>query len=430
MPTEPQTLDQPPVLQQVVKPTPPQQFGQPAPVPQTITPPPTTDNVAVSNEQDTYQALNKLFDETEPTKPTDTPATQATEPAPTPVGTDDFEKQLNEFQPSPDDHPNKVKGIEELRRLSREEHARAVELEAKIKEEQARYQEAEAKWKASQLSDTEKKEFEELKEFRKSMDLRLDPEFNKTYVQPVQEAEADIMRLLTQAGVKEDIAKFIQDNGGIIKMSQSSELLEDNTTLSDWVSKELLERTPSLYKNRIMGRLTSALDLLEKGQKEMSDFQGNAKERFEARQQKLQAEFNSGRDEAIAKLGDLVKPKTPTATATAEERLQIEAHNNRLKQAEQVFADYFQKSADPRVGGEILVKASQADVLLGLYNDAQANVKALQAQLDQIKGSGSHSKAGQHTQPSAPTPTTPFDLLKKSTPSALSELLDQAGVTR
>jgi hypothetical protein len=146
--------------------------------------------------------------------------------------------------------------------------------------------------------------------------------------------------------------------------------------------------------------------------------------------QKLTEEFNSGRDEAIAALGDLVKPSVIDASDSAEVRTEKEAHNNLIKEAEGKYAELLKISQQPKTAGSILVKATQADMLLKMFNAEKAKTADLQSRLDKIKASGSHSVAGDHTPPPGPEKPSMGDLLKKPTDQALGDLFNQAGITR
>ena len=202
-------------------------------------------------------------------------------------------------------------------------------------------------------------------------------------------------------------------------------------TAQQWVNDELFGRTPIFHKNRALGELTNALNLQDKASRELQDFQTKGKERWEAKVQKFRTEFDAGRDEAIAELGDAVKPKVASPTATAEERLAIEAHNNRLREAEARFTEYIKTSQDPKVSGRIVVKATQADVLAATNKELEAQVASLTQRLNDIKAAGSTSQAGDHTvTPPAVTQQTPKDLLRINDQKALSDLLTGAGVTR
>lgn len=387
----------------------------------------TTDVTEATQASETFSALNKLFDSAE----TPAPTLVGTEALPTPEEKTDFAKKLEAIQPDPTDHPNKKAGMEELRRLSLEEHAKAEELSVKIKDYETKVAEYEQKLKEPQIPEETQKELESLRAMRRDIDIRLDPDFQKNYIKPVQDAESDVMRLLTQAGMKDDTAKFIQENGGLVVMSQSTEKANDKQTLAEWVENTLLAATPTVYRTRILGKLSAAMDAMEKGNKELSDWQGSAKQRFEAKANKLKQDFEAGRTAAMEALGDLAKPKTIAADATPEQRAESEAHNARLKEAETKFTDYWKRSGDPKTAGEILVKATQTDVVMGENSALKNLVVDLRKQLDSIKASGSHQSAGIHAPPSNQTnKQNPGELLKLPTDKAMNELFNKIGVTR
>lgn len=384
----------------------------------------------IKDEKDTINALGKLFD-TEDTPPPVTPVSPVVTPTPVGAVKDDFDTNLNKFDPQPGTHPNLSKGIDELKKISRQEHLAKVEFETKYNEALARASEFEKKIQEGVIPDNIKKELEETRAWRREVDLKNSPEFKQSYVTPVQEAGSDIMNLLNQAGLKEDSKKFIEENGGIIAMSQSLEPMNENQTLADWVNDTLLPKTPAVFRNRILTKLTHAADLMDQGNKELTDWQTNSKERWEARQNKMKESFTRGQQKALADLGDLAKPKSIPADATPEQRAEAEAHNSRLKTAETKLQEYLTRPSDPEAHGELLIKATQADALLAWNKELLGKLQAAEQRLTDIKAAGSHSQAGSHTPPPGPVTPTVQDMLKQSNDSkALGALLDQVGVTR
>lgn len=390
---------------------------------------PSRDADDAKDASDTFSALNKLFDEVVPQSQPEPPKTQQT---PTPVGTqaeNELDKKLQGFD-STGSHPNVAKGMDELKKISREEYTKRVELETKYKDLETKVADYEKKIKEGVIPDQIQKELEETRQWRREMDLRNDVDFQKQYVQPVQEAESTAMSLLKQAGLKEDTVKFIEENGGIIAMSQSDRPANDKQTLAEWVNDVLLPKTPLVFRNRIISKLTGAMDAIERGNKELSDWQSNSKERWEAKQTKQREDFIRGRDKTVASLGDLAKPQQAPVDATPEQRASIESHNNRLRLAEQKFQEYLQQPQNAETHGEILVKATQADVLLAHNKDLQQKLAAAEKRISEIKASGSHSQAGSHTPPPGLTKPSMQDLLKQTDNQALGKLLDNAGITR
>jgi hypothetical protein len=402
--------------------------SQPAPERQQAKP-----ELEVKQAAETFDALNKLFDEptktttpVAPTVPTPETTTPAAAPAVTPVGTDDFQSKLDAFKPPLGAHPNVAAGMEQLKNLAKEAEARSQEYQGKIKTYEEQLKEFNELKTGVKLPKPIEEELTGLRNWRREMDYRLDPDFQKNFVQPVRQAEQDVMGLLKQAGMREEVEQFIQQNGGIIALSQSGENagVKDNPdmTMAEWVEKQLLGPTPAVFKNRIIGKITQAQDAIERGRTDLQDFQANAKERWETKMQKMKADFESGANEAIAEIGDLGKPIVVSATATPEERVKAEAHNARLKTAADQYNTYLYANKDPKTAGKLLAKATQSDVVYHMYLESQAKVKALEERLTGIKASGSHSLAGDHAPAGTPDKPSMTDLLKKSTESAMNDL--------
>jgi hypothetical protein len=211
-------------------------------------------------------------------------------------------------------------------------------------------------------------------------------------------------------------------------MAQSSEPIDDKQTMADYIEQTLLANTPEVFRRRIIGKISAAHDIIDKANRELEDWHQNSSQRYEARMKKMSEDFKAGRDGVIASLGDLAKSKTIPSDATAEQRLAIEAHNTRLRDAEAKFNQYVNSPYDARMAGEVTAKAAQADVIKGMYDEAQAQIKSLQEQLDSQKAAGSHSLAGMSSPPIGPSKPTSSDLLKTSTEKAMEELFRRANV--
>jgi autonomous glycyl radical cofactor GrcA len=382
---------------------------------------------------DTISSLNKLFDEKIP----ESVNTQITdEPKVTPIGTeapktqDDFETNLSKFKAPDGSHPNFSKGMDELKKISHEEHSKRIETETKLQELTTKLADYEKKINEGVIPEKIQKELEESRQWRREMDLKNDPDFVNNYVKPIQEANKDIMSLLKSAGLKEDTEKFIEENGGLLDMSQSDAAANDNQTLAEWVNDVLLPKTPLVFRNRIIAKLTGAMDVMERGNKELSDWQSNSKERWEAKQLKVREGFIKGQTKALSEIGDLAKPRQIPSDATPELRAEIDTHNNRLRTAEKRFNEYLQQGNNPEMHGEILVKATQADLLMGWNKELQTKLAAAEKRISEIKAAGSHSQAGQHTAPESKPQVNMQDLLKQDDSKALHGIMDKIGVSR
>jgi hypothetical protein len=427
---------------------------QPQPTPptqpvttQTVEPPkPTLD---VKQAAETFDALNKLFDNVEAPKPVlpvinqiDQPGQEVPRqaeppkgqepPAGTPVGTD-IDKKLEEIKAEPGAHPNVAKGIETLKEMVKTEAQKAEELKAKVTDYEKKVQTYEQQIKEGKLPEPVEKELKELREFRREVDFRSSPEFKQSFIDPVAKADSTIMSLLKQAGAKEDTLKFLAENGGIIALSESNEKAgvkdKPDMTMAEWVENYLLARTPTVFRNRILANLTAAQDTIEKGRAELEDWKANSQQRYEARVNAIKELFNAGADEARAAIGEIAKPKTIPADATAEQRQQIEAHNRLVAEGEQKFGELLKTHQDPKQAGAILVKAAQADMLLKMHESDQATIRSLNDRIARMTASGAHSQAGNNTPPPGAEKPSMGDLLKQPTETAMEGHFRNLSVT-
>jgi len=389
--------------------------------------------------KDDVASLNKLFDDSivpastvvEPPPPQSTPtekppALEKKLPEPNPIGAEgDFQKKLDGIQAPPGAHPNLASGINQLKELANAERKRAEELQVKVKDYETKISEVESN--KGKLPENVEKELETLRAKVRDFDLTSDPEFQENYSKPVQQSEGEIMGMLKTAGATDETLKWIAEHGGIVQLSQSMEKVGDeknpDLTFSDWVNDVLLRKTPAAYRTRIMGKLSSAADILEKGRSVLQDWQANSKERFDQKMKQIATEFEAGKAETIASLGDLAKPKAVTNEMQPEQREAAEAHNARLQKATEKFTELSQKAqGNPKVAAEILVKATQADVLTGYVKELEGTVAKLNDRIKKITAAGSHSVAGDKTAPGPADKPEMATLLKTSTEDAMSNL--------
>ena len=261
--------------------TPPPALSKPAPVtPQAqsqATPaqpqPPPKPELDVTQAAETFAALNKLFDEqpaapapvsplveTKPVGPTTTPAGQAPAakpPEPTPIGTD-LQKQLDAIKAPAGAHPNVGAGIDQLKKIATTQEQKVVEYQTKLQDLEKKVQTYETQSKDGKLPEPVEKELKDLREFRREIDMRQDSEFQQNYIKPVQTAEQEMMGMLQQVGVTEETLKYIQENGGVIAVSQSQEKANDKQTMAEWLEESILGRINTVTRNRLMSKLAGA----------------------------------------------------------------------------------------------------------------------------------------------------------------------------
>jgi hypothetical protein len=76
------------------------------------------------------------------------------------------------------------------------------------------------------------------------------------------------------------------------------------------------------------------------------------------------------------------------------------------------------------------VKATQAALMLKLYNDSQKEIAHLKDRITKMTASTSHSNAGFNAPPPGPDKPSMGALLKTDTSTAMDELFRKAGVTQ
>ncbi len=311
-------------------------------------------------------------------------------------------------------HPNLKKGIEVTRELAKEERKARLAAEASTKELQAKYKEAEDKLKSAPLPESVKQELESLRQMRRDIDIRNDPEFHAKYVQGIRDNEESIFKILQESNLRPETAEWIKGRGGILAMSRSNRMVDAKTSEQEWIADVLLAKTPTLQRNRIMSRINAAFELQDNMQKEIEA----AKVDFPKRQQQKMEDaaklFEEGKNEAILEAGEIAKRKEVPAGASPEMRKAIANHNIRVDKAEKAFMEWLKTGNQPKQAAKVLVKAAQSLYLLERNQELEEEVQNLRQRYEKVKSAGVTSNIGSPSAEGKPAEPSKMDQLKQT----------------
>lgn len=222
--------------------------------------------------------------------------------------------------------PKSSEAFETIKRIAREKVAasekRASELEARVKEFEGK--------KVGEPSPEILKELEELRTFRKQMDVQSDPEFNKFDKLVDEHTESIYKKLLANGATEATVAK-IRELGGPGQI--------------DW--EPILSKMSPVARRAVETKLVEIEETAERKAKAIEEAKKNADEFLKTRATQTAGQRKEAHARAVATLGSLRKefswltPKTvdPKAKDQAAEKAAVEAHNALVKESEQYLAE-------------------------------------------------------------------------------------------
>lgn len=247
-----------------------------------------------------------------------------------------------------------------------------------------------------------KKEVEDHRGFRAMVDLEADPEFIKTYDQPIEKIASQIKTLLVNSGGNSDLAGRLTldhlTDGKTIKSFMDAMKESDN----DVDANRLLRRVEELVElqekrnETLVEHRTKYKDYLEKKKKESFGKQAEAEGRISKHLNEVMEAKDAQGNPRFAFLSSIV----PKNGATPAELSQIEKHNKVATlmrgQLEEVL-----KSNEPEDRVEIAVAAIGAKWLNAQLNAAMTKIKSLEGELSKISAVSTETPSRTRTTPSA-----------------------------
>lgn len=339
------------------------------------------------------------------------------------TGSSDAKDEFDEIELPPHAKPKTTESFATVKTLARQRIAEARKERDELK---AKLEEAEKSAKAG-LPEEAKKELEELRDFRRQMDVEADPSFKEFDSKSTANTEAMFSKLAA-AGFDKDAIQKVKEIG--LANVDWDKLLADG-------------KINSGLKRFIDGKLFENDDLVEKKKQAIAEAKKNA-EKFLAERAKndtrtddaFATETNKQWSEAIAPKIDWLKEHTITDKTPAAEKEIAQAHNKLVKE---IQADIKEAIADPSPYMKAILVGSYATSkklaweLTRLKTGTDAQIKKLTEELasanktlERIKGA-SPGKVNSSAPANTPAKkVTESSHLKVDTGSHLDSLLAEA----
>jgi hypothetical protein len=271
-----------------------------------------------------------------------------------------------------------MEGWNALKETAKRNHSLVAEKEAEIQKLQNVIAEkTEMTKKEMEKFQTELKE---LRGYRASFDHQFDPDFQKQYGQPMAKLEGDMKKMLMSLGVKEEVVKTMrfQDENQMARVAASIE-----------------ENVNSITADRFRSRVKDYIELddkkkefLEEFKTKHEEFKAQKAKEFEQRnieQSSVQLQHVNQLAQAKTETGEYRLPfllkYTPNPDATPEQIKAIEEHNAQADEYRSKL-DGIIRETDPKQRAEIAVAAVAASFLNAKLQNAQKQVRDMQAQLE------------------------------------------------
>ncbi len=331
-------------------------------------------------------------------------ATPPPEQPPTEAPKDEFDAELEAFtaelekgpKAKKDAHPNTQKAIAHYRKKARE----AKEAEVAAKREAKKSAEERAALKV--LDPETEKTLEELRTFRRNVDIEHDPEFVAKYVKGTEELQTQAMTVLESAGILPEATKnFIQEKGGLLRFRSSSTpmpsgLKDGNGALITKPDGSPLTHA-EFYRHHIETHLLpeqreaiteiglEARKLDRQKTQELNEAKAKGETLFRERaetQQKQRDEWQAKVKEAalaeVAKLGAVAQKKPVPSNATAVEKAIIDAQNSKIDRAAGITQRFLSDVTPANLAAMAVTKAYHETVYPDLMKEKDQQIADLQ----------------------------------------------------
>lgn len=274
-------------------------------------------------------------------------------------------------------------------------------------------------------------DYEELRRFRSTFDLRSDPEFQAKYDKPIKDATEGIYNMLRKHRAGEEVIKSIQDAGGPAKVSKS------------WWKKNAIDK---LYQTedgftdarRLENALVQIDDTEAARQSDIEQSSLNQEEWVQQREAERQKSYEQ-ESQHISTYMENVTKNVPWARfqeilpgATQEQADRVQRHNAGVQDLHEKFSSaLYPKSPTERAA--VAAAATLSHVVTnqlrfeqGEKVKIQAELGKLQKELAALKSSGRMPKQSISGQPSKTSNLS--DRLKMNSSAAIDMGLDEAGL--
>jgi hypothetical protein len=314
-----------------------------------------------------------------------------------------------------------VSNWEKLRKTATEYKKQAAEVEI------LRQKLAEAQTQQPQLPP----DYEELRRFRSTFDIRSDPAFQAKYDKPIKDASESIYNLLRKHKAGDEVIKSIQDAGGPGKVSKS------------WWKKNAIDK---LYQTedgftdarRLENALVQIDDTEAARQAEIEESAVNQEQWIQQKEAERQKAYEQEHEhineyiEGVTKNVPWARFQEIPAGATQEQVDRIQRHNAGVKDLHEKFSSALYPQS-PQERAAVAAAATLSHVVTNQLRFEQGEKAKLQTELGRLQKELAALKSGgrlpKQTVPGQVSKTSNLsDRLKMNSAAAIDLGLDEAGM--
>ena len=268
-------------------------------------------------------------------------------------------------------------------------------------------------------------DYEELKKFRQTFDIKNDPEFKSKYAQPIENAKNNIYSILKKHGAAEEVIASIEKAGGPDKIND------------EFWRNPAFQNLPLTDAEKLKRNLVDVSDLRDKQEQEIQYAAENAEQILAEREQEKGQWYERTIQEIDRDLDEITKDlpwarfAEAPANATPEQIQQVQAHNARVSD----LATKFESALWPTTAKDrtnVAAAAVFSHVLSDQLRTEQTQknalleqVKKLTAENNSLKSSSKMPKQSAANQ-SVNKPSSMNDRIKMNSSDAIDLGLDEA----
>jgi hypothetical protein len=218
-------------------------------------------------------------------------------------------------------------------------------------------------------------DYEELKKFRQTFDIKNDPEFKSKYAQPIESAKNNIYGILRKHGAAEEVIASIEKEGGPDKIND------------EFWRNPAFQNLPLTDAEKLKRNLVDVSDLREKQEQEIQYAAENAEKILQEREQEKGQWYEKTIQEIDHNLNEITKElpwarfAEAPANATPEQLQQVQSHNARVSD----LATKFESALWPTTAQERTNVAAAAVFSHVLSDQLRAEQTQKNALLEQVK---------------------------------------------
>lgn len=318
-----------------------------------------------------------------------------------------------DIKPRPHARQETHRDFDALKDIIKDERKQREEAQRKSKESEEKLASLEKEYKSKVITPEMEKDYEDLREMRRTFQIENDPEFRAKYESKSKEIDQRALGVLRGENISPAVEKFITDSGGVLAMYNSSAQMPrpyQDQTFREFIENTLMGKLYGISRSRFEQAIASGMDLKDEMSREIAEAKTKGSERQKQKQQELEEQFKTSAETTRKSFGKMAEKMDYPANATKEERVKVDQHNERVAKAEKAFSEYMKSGNDPSKLAEVMAKAAHSQILMEEMQSRDADleerdkrIKELEKKIEDIKKSGATGTRSS----SAPTANQP-----------------------